>query len=646
MLKAEVLWWNDQDVAVRCPYCSSWHRHFVTQTFEEKGSDAARDAAVERLVEYNQRSHRTAPCVLDYPTQYTLIFSLSKYEIEKPWDSGIGARFVSTACDAGRVPSMRAWESNSPFGDLQEEWAVVEELEVAEREYHVARSESIRADTVPLAFKDSAMSKNDPQSNFRSMLKKCEDELRAAKNRYKTALSLCLKPSSDSKKRIDTSKNLGTSMKDVIKATRSCCCEYRRLASNRVARAEAEHQEKTKTKDEVEDIVETFSKLEVAAETPRRGFVGAENMLNGDLSDKIAEVKGKLSDLSIEEPKNTVALLECGGSSEYIKIKSGTSDVALTQRDELAPPLLLQAFDVAEDVGFEFVDRKGIDSKNMKSDPDWRVGQYNACHVESKSIALFINRHVFLSKERKGGHPLYPLWKARPPQSATAAMIYVDHVEVCPSCRSFITAVNAALGTSISTRCIPCKQRFCYKKRETFQQTFADIVEDIPARVPSNIERASIPLPSENIFSSVAPPSKPGEKVRAEVQIMDELTLDLSSMSVISRSEIRVLETNGEVSQAPEAAPWCPRPQTPPRRLSSASQFSSSPRRSSYTSSGTPRSPRKPVVCFNCGADHYSTFCLRPKSSREQQQIHKEETWRQRAEWKRSSDKNKPGTGG
>ena len=634
--KANVLWWDDQDAVVRCPYCCSWHRHFVTKGLKEDENDIAQDVVVDRLIEYNQRSHRSSPCMVSFPTQYTLAFPLSNYEIEKPWQPGDKARFVSIVRDVGRVPSMSAWESRPPFGDLQREFAMVEELEVAEWEYHEARARSIPADTVLLDFKDPSMSTNDPQLNARSRLEKCEDELRTAKKRYKTALSLCLAPSSDSRKSTDTAKNLGTSMKDVVKAIRCCCREYRLLAFYREARSEIDGRGKTKTEDAVDDILETFSRLEVAAESLEHPFSQAEDRQNEEVNDKTETIRPKLCALSRDEPNNTVALLKYGARADYLEVMSGKKDQTLPWPDRNAPSLLAQVFDLAEDIGFEFVDWKEIDAEKIESgiDPEWRVGQYNACHAESKATALFISRHTFILKERGEGHPLYQLWKARPLKSTTKATIYVDHEEVCPSCRCFIKAVNAALGTSIGAQCIPCKQRFRWKKGDTIQLTLGDLVR-IPLRVSSTTERAAMPLPSVTTASPETLPSESEEEARSEADIMDELTGWMSSMSVISRSEIRVLETNGEISQASEVAPWRPRPQTPPRRLSSTSQFSSGSRRSSYTSSGAPRSPRKPVVCFNCGADHYSTCCRNPKTSREQQQIHREEARKQQAEWKR-----------
>ena len=635
--KAKVLWWDDQDAVVRCPYCCSWHRHFITKGLKEDENDITQNVVVERLIEYNQRSHRTSPCIISVPTQYTLDFPLSNYEIEKPWQPEDKARFVSIVCGSGRVPSMSAWESRSAFGDLRREFAMVEELEVAEREYHESKSWSISADTVPLAFKDSPISTNGPQLNAWSRLAKCEDELRAAKQRYKTALSLCLVPSSDSQVSGDTAKNLATYMKGVVKATRCCCREYRLLVFYREARSEIDDRGKTQMKDAMDDIMKTFSRLEVTAESLGHPFGQAEDIQNEDLNDTTEVIRTKLSDLSRDEPSNTVALLKYDARAEYLEVISGKKDQTLPWPDTNAPSLLTQTFDLAEDIGFEFIDWKEIDAKKIELgiDREWRVGQYNACHAESKATALFIGRNTFMLKERREGHPLYQLWKARPLKSTTKATLYVDHQEVCPSCRRFIEAVNTTLGTSIEAQCIPCKQRFCRKRGDTIQLTFSDLVGKIPLRVSSPRERVAMPLSSVPTVSPETAPSASEEEMRAVAVIMDELADEMSSMSVIPRSEIRVSEMNGEISRASEAAHWHPRPHTPPKRLSSASQFSSSLRRNSTTSSGSPRSPRKPVVCFNCGADHYSTSCRNPKTSREQQKIHREEARKQQAEWKR-----------
>lgn len=635
--KAKVLWWDDQDAVVRCPYCCSWHRHFITRGLKEDENDITENIVVERLIEYNQRSHRTSPCIISFPKQYTLDFPLSNYEIEKPWQPGDKARFVSIVRGSGRVPSMSTWESRSPFGDLQREFAMVEELEVAEREYHESKSWSISADTVPLVFKDSPISTNDPQLNARSRLEKCEGELRAAKKRYKTALSLCLVPSSDSQESVDAAKNLETSMKGVVKATRCCCREYRLLVFYREARSEIDGGGKTQMKDAMDDIMETFSRLEVTAESLEHPFGQVEDIQNEDFNDTTEIIRPKLSDLSRDEPSNTVALLKYDARAEYLEVISGKKDQTLPWPDTNAPSLLVQAFDLAEDIGFEFIDWKKIDAKKIESgiDSEWRVGQYNACHAESKATALFIGRNTFMLKERREGHPLYRLWKARPLKCTTKATLYIDHEEVCLSCRRFIEAVNATLGTSIEAQCIPCKQRFCRKKRNTIQLTFSDLIGKIPLRVSSTTERAAMSLPSVPTVSPETALSASKEEMRAEAVIMDELAGGMSSMSVIPRSEIRVSEMNGEISRVSEATPWRPRPHTPPKRLSSASQPSSSPRPNSYTSSGSPRSPRKPIICFNCGADHYSTSCRNPKTSREQQQIHRKEARKQQAEWKR-----------
>lgn len=633
--KAKVLWWDDQDAVVRCPYCCSWHRHFVTKGLKENENDIGHDAVVEGLIEYNQRSHRTSPCIVSFPTQYTLAFPLSNYEIEKPWQPSDKARFVSVVRGAESVPSMSAWENGSAFGDLQKEFATVEELEVAEREYHEAKSRSISIDTIPLAVKDASMSTNDHLFNARSRLEKCEGELRAAKKRYKTALSLCLAPSKDSQKSIDTAKNLGVSMKSVVKATRCCCREYRLLAFSRETRSEIDGRGKTQTAGAVGDILETFPRFE-AAESLEQPFRQAEDRQNDDVKDNTETIRLKLSDLSRDEPSNTVGLLKYSARSDYLQVMSGKKDRTLPWPGRNAPSLLAQAFDLAEDIEFEFVEKEEIDFKKIESgiDPEWRVGQYNACHVETKATALFISRHIFMLKERREEHPLYQLWKARPPKSTTNATIYVDHKEVCPSCESFVKAVNDALGTIIKAQCIPCKQRSYSRKGRHQKITFGDLIGIVPPSASSTTERAAMPLPSVTVISPETL-SEAEEEVRARADIMGELTGGMSRMSIISQSEISVFETNGEIYRASEVAPWRPRPRTPPRRLPSANHFSSDPRRSSYTSSISPRSPRKPVVCFNCGADHYSTSCQNPKTSREQQQIHRKEAQKQQAEWKR-----------
>lgn len=42
-----------------------------------------------------------------------------------------------------------------------------------------------------------------------------------------------------------------------------------------------------------------------------------------------------------------------------------------------------------------------------------------------------------------------------------------------------------------------------------------------------------------------------------------------------------------------------------------------------------------PIVCYNCGGGHYSTYCSSPKSSLEQQQIYRAKADRIQLEWKR-----------
>lgn len=657
--KADVLWWDDRDAVVRCPYCSSWHRHFVTKAFEDDEDYPSDSEPLERLIEYDQHSQRVATCRFGFDKPYVLDFPLSSYEIERPWESSDPSfndptferkpcklRFVTAGYLSRDLRWKKEWRNDAPFRFDEEvpTWeGALKELETGEWEYSMAKSAAGKC--IHLLFKIEGAWKYrdslDGDVRWRSRIQSCEEDLRVAKQEYNGALAALLANTGDMEEVNKVRKNAQVSLKAVVREIRHGCREYRLLFLYYKGRAEGE-QSANQTKDcPAEDVLDSFARLSLAHES---------RALQGRIDDPLSPIMDEATKEGIERrlqaivkprSRSTVGLLKCGeickGVVNYKEFVSGMENQSLTDPENGARSLVGKAFDIAEDVGFEFSDTTDRDDEIINVRHwIWRVGQFDACHVEAKAIAHAISSDVFLLKERRGGHPLYRLWKARPPDCVAATVIYVHHKKICDSCSRFIEAVNTALG--IRFVAVPCKDEKIFRSRsnstKTIKMTFGDLPKGMTVRAYLAAQGASTPLPSRAFLSSAALSSRPEETEPTQANIMDQLTGGLSKLTVFMATKTSVSRTYNGEPQFPDAHPPLSQPQTPPRRLSSAQESSMSPRRPSFTFTGSPRSPRKPVVCFNCGGDHYSNSCQSPKSSREQQQKHREEARRQQAEWK------------
>lgn len=659
--RADVLWWDDWDAVVQCPYCSSWHRHFVTKAFEDDEDDLPHSEPLKRLIEYDQQSQRVATCRSGFDMSYVLKFPLSNYEIERPWEPSDPSfndpsfkwkpcklRFVTDGYLSRDLRWKKEWRNDAPFHFDEEvpTWmGALQELEVGEREYSMAKSAAGKY--IHLLFKIEGAWKYrdslDGDVRWRSRIQSCEEDLRVAKQEYDGALAALLTNTGGMEEVNKARKNAQVSLKAVVREIRHGCREFRFLCIYYKGRAEGE-QSANQTKDRAaEDVLDSFARLSLAHES-RASQGKIDDHPSSPILDEATKegIERRLQAIVKPGSKSTVGLLKCGeickGFFNYKEFVSGMENQPLTDPMTGARSLVGKAFDIAEDVGFEFSDTTGIDDENINVRHwVWRVGQFDACHVEAKAIAHAISRDVFLLKERSGGHPLCRLWKARPPDCVAATVIYVHHNEICDSCCRFIEAVNTTLGTRFVA--VPCKDEKIFRSRsnsiKTIKMTLGDLPKGMTVRAYLAAQGASTPLPSRTFLSSAAPSSRPEETEPTQANIMNQLAGGLNKLKPFMATKTSVSRTYNQEPQFADAHPPPSQPQTPPRRLSSAQESSVSPRHRSYTFTGSPRSPRMLVVCFNCGADHYSTSCQSPKTSREQQQKHREEARRQQVEWKR-----------
>ena len=114
-----------------------------------------------------------------------------------------------------------------------------------------------------------------------------------------------------------------------------------------------------------------------------------------DESEMAITFYGPIQSYRVPRITKTAAVLHRGDQFARISATSGWAADALPLNDKARPTWIDHVYYIASKVRHEFEDAP---SPHMDQG---RPGQFNACHAEKKLIAYFIDRHLFLPRDRK-----------------------------------------------------------------------------------------------------------------------------------------------------------------------------------------------------------------------------------------------------
>lgn len=146
--------------------------------------------------------------------------------------------------------------------------------------------------------------------------------------------------------------------------------------------------------------------------------------------------------LPVKHESKTVARLERGHPFESIFAKSGWSsnETATVNGRQLTD----EVFELAELLGYQL-------PANAQCDQG-RPGQFSACHAEKQLLACLISRHRFGEAEIEESEELKKLCQAQPPVELRKAKLLVSR-PVCTDCKAFIKLFEQKASFTIEARC-------------------------------------------------------------------------------------------------------------------------------------------------------------------------------------------------
>ncbi|KAM6484457.1 hypothetical protein HDV62DRAFT_298969 [Trichoderma sp. SZMC 28011] len=433
--KIDVIRWDSSSVTVKCPYCDELHRHGIGDPWKR----------LPQSKEVKDPGKRFSPCL---PSgQYQLIYPIDEnsglvgYEIDKR-----RACFVNSSLQADHTDD-NLYSSESEEGELADSFRSAMRISGTKSKsrpilnlYDDAKEIEIitlpNSDTFEqkkilsvisncIGGDSDAVSQYLETSTEAKLFLHGEDEtgnttlIMAAAEKNDKMVSLLLQNGAD----VDATNNNGRSalmeaaLWGHLRSVRALLeSNASKLAKDRHGRSAMDLAQPTRQNEE-----ERYSRSRLAAadnvperDSDRRHIAillsdsngGKRHAYTGPLSEserknyffKKSEsemaitLHGPIQRYPVPQIRKTAAVLDRGDQFARISATSGWGVNSLPPNDKDMPSWTEQVYYIASTIGHRFEETNWDQGK---------PGQFHACHAEKKLIAYFLDKHVFLPKDRQ-----------------------------------------------------------------------------------------------------------------------------------------------------------------------------------------------------------------------------------------------------
>lgn len=438
-LPADVIWWNDSRIVIRCPFCKKRHMHGFGPILRDDMCHSPRHDHSKECIKptlYTHKSHRVPHCDLSnkFKIQYYFVFPLESpkcFEIDKE-----NGRYISVyETDADDDENLT---ENLANVSISEEGVQISEM-LQPPHHHLLTSGRNGIKAITLAAQEG-------HTKIVKLLLRNGVGINGCDHRGRTALmesalwgrldtfSLLIGWSGIDKLLEDNQKQTAFHL-----AENSLENKQRRLSICRIY-YKGVSAEKASEEDQSREFIRTFlhptlNSQSIAPTRDSRGFFCSGGR------DSIVYVE--ISAEWMVDQKKAVAILDRGQDFPRISATSGWSNSSEAREkngmvwlsnnkwtQKVSTLCLLLDYTLASD------DR----------DNDTQ-GSFNACHAEKQLIAYFIDKHVFVPGDAVPKPKFSTLELIKPPVKIQTR-IFVNK-EVCKDCIEFSEFIEKTLGVKI-----------------------------------------------------------------------------------------------------------------------------------------------------------------------------------------------------